>query len=441
MLWRRLSLVRAFSAASLLSGVFVGASHAADLGQTADSSTDTVKILDARKSGELKVDLRGGGQGKALMSLTNTSTRLLNIVIPPGLVGANATAQGRGGQSVGLGPIGTPAGGFGGFQAPAPQAGFRSVGVSAASGPSVTVPAGQTVDLTLSAVCLNYGLKTPTAKDKLELVDVEDYTRDPRVRKGLRSLATYGTSFGVAQAAIWNIANGLSFDMMAEKVGTSSKGDGVMNLHEIGLASRFVEAIDGSATSDLVDPATIQSGRVFVTVEGQSDASRRLLSELEGLHVLGLPVKVLASTDTPTTDGPALHLSVVFNANDGKSQGKILVRSASAGEWTMLGALPFSRVESLANLSGTDLAATLDRTVASAFVRVKPAKKASGAVAYKVENRLPFTVFKVIVKSGDSTGASRHELAGLAVGPGRSSLSTPIAASDAVVDRVELNGL
>ncbi len=50
-----------------------------------------------------------------------------------------------------------------------------------------------------------------------KLMDVDDYTKDPRVRTALRSLATYGTSHGVAQAVMWNVCNDLPFQTMLEQ--------------------------------------------------------------------------------------------------------------------------------------------------------------------------------------------------------------------------------
>ena len=71
----------------------------------------------------------------------------------------------------------------------------------------MTVPAGQKVDLDIPAVCLNFGLPTPTPRDKFRLMDVDDYSKDVRVRKALRCLATLGTSHGTAQAAMWRVCN------------------------------------------------------------------------------------------------------------------------------------------------------------------------------------------------------------------------------------------
>ena len=122
-----------------------------------------------------------------------------------------------------------------------PTAGFRSIAPTGASRPcTVTVPVGQRVEIAIPAVCLNYGMPTPTPRDKFELMDVNDYSRDPRVRKALRSLATLGTSHGVAQATMWHLCNGVPFEFMG-----SSKGK-VVNVHEVALAARFVAAVDAS---------------------------------------------------------------------------------------------------------------------------------------------------------------------------------------------------
>lgn len=79
---------------------------------------------------------------------------------------------------------------------------------------TVTVPVGKTIDLTLPAVCLNFGMPTPTGRDRFELMDVNEFTGDPRARKALRSLATLGTSQGVAQAAMWRVCNDVPFELM-----------------------------------------------------------------------------------------------------------------------------------------------------------------------------------------------------------------------------------
>ena len=57
----------------------------------------------------------------------------------------------------------------------------------------------------------------PRHRDTFTLMDVDEYSSDPRVRKALRSLATYGTSLGVAQAVMWRVCNDLPFETMVEQ--------------------------------------------------------------------------------------------------------------------------------------------------------------------------------------------------------------------------------
>lgn len=116
--------------------------------------------------------------------------------------------------------------------------------------PPLVVPAGQTVTVDVPSVCLNFGLPSPGAKDRLTLVDVDDYSRDPRVRKALRSLATLGTSQGTAQAVMWNVSNNVPFGTMLEQ------GEKVTNRYEVALASRFVEASTPPAAPTASIPPT-----------------------------------------------------------------------------------------------------------------------------------------------------------------------------------------
>ena len=79
------------------------------------------------------------------------------------------------------------------------------------------MPAGHKVDVDIPSVCLNFGLPTPTPRDRFRLVDVDDYSKDPRVRKALRCLAGLGTSHGTAQAAMWRVCNNVPFELMLTK--------------------------------------------------------------------------------------------------------------------------------------------------------------------------------------------------------------------------------
>ena len=265
----------------------------------------------------------------------------------------------------------------------------------------VAVPVGETIELNIPGVCLNYGLPSPTPRNTFRLMDVNEYSSNPRVRRALRSLATYGTSHGVAQAVMWRVCNDLPFEMMAEQTGK------VMNAHEIALAARFVEALDAPAgAGDLVDPAALSQSRVFVQVRGEGSLAaeaKRLGGQLDGLHILGLPLQVVESQELPDCSGPrALPERHPHGLRrSARPAASIVVSSCSAGEaWLPLGKVSFRDNSSVSVLDGATLSKVVDRAIASAFVTVKPARRTLGSTTLKVENRLPFTVSNLVVRAG-----------------------------------------
>jgi hypothetical protein len=459
MLWRHLCLARACSAAGLVSAtLFLGGSIATAQTPTAapvrsepsappvEVVTETVDLLKASKSGDLAVAAHGQGQDRVRMTIRNTTNRRLNVVIPPGLIAASKTAQaggagGRGVQSIGLGSVTNREGGFGEFQGAA-VAGLRSVPPTTDEATrSVAVPAKESVDVSVPGVCLNYGKPAPTPRDTLVLMDVDTYTTDPRIRKALRSLATLGTSHGVAQAVMWRLCNDLSFEMMVEQ----SAGK-VMNVHEIALAARFVEALEESKSTDLVAQSALKESRIFVQVEGEGALARdarRLQGQLEGLQVMGMPLKVVETETMPPATAPSLALRVILTeAKTGETRGRIVVTACSEpNAWSPFGKVAFHENSSISVLDGQALSRSIDRALAGAFVSIKPARRTLGSTTLKLENRLPFTISDVVVRAGNSSGAPSVPFQGVGVGPARSALLPIQAANASLVEHVELNGL
>src|SRR3954463_10578396 len=147
MLWRHLCLVRAWSAAGLVTGLltFGAAPAPAQTSGPADPEkstppaevvTETVDLLKASKAGDLEVTARGQGQERVHLTIRNTGTKRLNVVLPPGMVAASTTGQGgRGLQSMGLGSISNRPGSFGQFRG-IPAEGLKSVPVNETSAAS-----------------------------------------------------------------------------------------------------------------------------------------------------------------------------------------------------------------------------------------------------------------------------------------------------------------
>jgi hypothetical protein len=438
MMWQHLSWVRAWSAAGLLTGSIIGSAAMAEPAEPAPDASagvETVGVLAAQQAGDLTLKLRGQGQDKVRFSVRNNSAKRLNVVLPPGLVAASVTGQL---QSMGLGSVNNAPGGFGSFRSAPPESGLRSVPPADPRADAVPVPAGQTVEFNVPAVCLNYGMPTPTPRDSFNLVDVDDYSPDPRVRKALKTLATLGTSHGTAQATMWRVCNNVPFPMMTTQFAK------VVNTHEIALASRFIEALDASGSGDLVDPSYLTEARVFVHVRAEGPLYRdakRLDGELDGLRILGMPVRVVGENETPTTSAPALHLNITLTGSrEGETKGRVSVRHATSGGWLPLGQATFSEGTAAADLHGSELARTVDHAVAAAFVTAKPFRRSAGSTTMKIENRLPFTLSSVVVKAGTSAGAPTVPLKALGIGPARTGLA-PLQAATGTVESVELNGL
>lgn len=448
MQWRNLFLARACTAAGVLSCLLVGTRAMAEPEEPAPSSkavTETVSVLDAKKAGDLNVEVRGNGQDRVRIALRNLSSKRLNVVMPPGLVASSVLGQARAGggfQSMGLGSVTNRPGSFGEFRTAAKdsESGFRAIPVSAEP-PSnaVAVPAGQTIELTMPSVCLNFGLPTPTYRDRFELVDVDDYTTDPRARKALRTLAALGTSHGVAQATMWRVCNNVPFEVMV------SQAAKVLNLHEAALAARLVDAIDASPEGPVVEASYLTESRVFISVEGAgtlAGEAKRLGDGLDGLHILGLPVRLVDGRELPEVAGPALLLHVSLASSQvGETRGRITVSHARRGEgWVPLGKTSFSEGSTVSVLDGAGLAKAVDRAVAAAFVHVKVARRGVTSTTLKVENRLPFSLAGVMIKATGSSGAPAVPFEGLGVGPARVGTAA-IQAPGGSVERVVLNGL
>ncbi len=340
---------------------------------------------------------------------------------------------------MGLGAISNRPGSFGRFDG-VTATGFRAMPVAGSASSALAVPAGETVDVSVPGVCLNYGVATPKPGDEFTLMDVDRYTQDARVRKALRSLAHLGTSQGVAQAAMWRICNDISFEEMGSRDGK------LLNEQELALASRFVEAVDATASEELVTPALLAEGRVFVSVQAEGDSARgeaaRLAEKLGGQRLFGLPITVVVGDDTPTATAPALLVKLALSESQaGEAQGRMQVGASLADDqWRPLGKAAFRDHSSLAVLDAQSLAFLMEHELATTFVTVRAAKRTATSTTLRVDNRLPFTVSGLSLRAGESAGSPLVPFEGVGIGPARSAM-LPIQAAQAQVAGIELNGL
>ena len=71
--------------------------------------------------------------------------------------------------------------------------------------------------LQIEMVCLEHGKADPNPRMKYIIVPLEQFNADPKVTELCRLLAEGKVKQNIAQAAAWNMANGMTWDSLAKK--------------------------------------------------------------------------------------------------------------------------------------------------------------------------------------------------------------------------------
>ena len=199
------------------------------------------------------------------------------------------------------------------------------------------------------------------------------------------------------------------------------------------------------ADSELVDPAYLNEGRLYVRIVGDGLAAgqvERLATEVNGLRLLGLPVRVLTADNGADVAGPAMLVNVALSAGKtSETKAKLeLNKSSLSGRWMAFGKTAFVENVPTTELDGKGLVRAIDRAISSTFVTVKTAGRSASATSLKLENKLPFTLANIEIKTGNSSGSPIVPFSGLGIGPARTGIIA-IQAPGGKVEHVELNGL
>lgn len=230
-----------------LSVAALGAGRGAITKLTLNPDAPVVDLFEGKDQGQFDVRLVAMNAHEGRIFITNKTDKPLSVSVPAGLVGVQVHPQlgfqqpggignvfGNGqqnpqqgqqqNQSVGgnAGPLNGNGAGF--------QNGFQNGnglfnGQNQGNGLNFfSVPPEKTVQLAFHSVCLNYGRREPNAALKYELVKAESLTTDPVL---LQLLEDYSlrTNREAQQAAAWHLANGLSWDKIAQLKDEKVPGD------------------------------------------------------------------------------------------------------------------------------------------------------------------------------------------------------------------------
>ena len=244
-------LLRGLVVTSLMLLVGVATSEAATKrpAKAKASTAEKVDMFAAMESGDIEVRVIAKDSTTGNVLIKNKSNKPLRIALPEAFVGVPVAAQfggmgmggmgggGMGGMGGGMGGMGGGMGGMGGMQGMGGGMGGMGGGMGGMGGGMGGMGGGmggggmgggggffdvepeKVGKLKLNIMCLDHGKKDPTPRIAYELRPVDANVSDPKVAELIKMLGRGEIDQRGAQAAIWNMKNGLSWQELAVKVG------------------------------------------------------------------------------------------------------------------------------------------------------------------------------------------------------------------------------
>ena len=183
----------------------------------------SVELFQAMDHGQIKVIVRNKDAANANLIVENKSDKPLAIRMPlafscvPVMRQGGAGAPGMGG---GMGGGGMGGGGFGGGGFGGGGMGGMNQGVGGGMGGGggfFNIPPGRVGKTSLKTFCLEEGKPDPRSRIEYRIQPLTDLNSDPKIFEMCRMLANDEIAQPVAQAAAWNVANGLSWQELLFK--------------------------------------------------------------------------------------------------------------------------------------------------------------------------------------------------------------------------------
>jgi hypothetical protein len=195
------------------------------------TAADTIGLFDAMEAGRVEVTFIAKSDRAARILITNREQQPIHLQLPDAFAGVPVLAQfGGGGGAGGLGGGGR--GGGGGFGGGGQGGGQQSVGgglgggggglggggLGGGGGGIFSVPPEKTAKINVPVVCLDHGLRTPSASNKYKMVPAEEHLDRPAVVELLKAFGRGELQHGATQAAAWHLNSDLSWNELAAKL-------------------------------------------------------------------------------------------------------------------------------------------------------------------------------------------------------------------------------
>ncbi len=184
-----------------------------------------VDLFQAMEEGIVDAKFVARSSSKGRLVLHNKTKQPLAVKLPEAFVGVPALAQFGGGGMGGGGRGGRGGGGFGGGGGGGNQSvggggmggGGRGGGGRGGGGGVFNIAPEKIGRVDLPLLCLDHGLKDPIASIPYEIRPIETRIDKPAVIEIVKAFGRGELHRGSAQAAVWNLNNGVSWNELAAK--------------------------------------------------------------------------------------------------------------------------------------------------------------------------------------------------------------------------------
>jgi hypothetical protein len=184
--------------------------------RSAELADSAVDLFQAKKERQIAVKLIPHDAKTGTVTITNLTKEQLTIKLPEAFAGVPVLAQ-RGGGGIGGNNHGGGrsvsqglGGGFGG--------GFGGGGLGGGGG-FFNIGPERVAKIKIASVCLEHGKADPNPRIPYELVPIDEFTANANVVEVVKLLGQAEIRQAAAQAAAWHLANGLSWEQLAGKIG------------------------------------------------------------------------------------------------------------------------------------------------------------------------------------------------------------------------------
>ena len=200
---------------------------------TLDPSAEQVELFAGLEAGSLEARVIPKDSLSATVLLKNNSKKPLTVKLPKAVAAAQVLKQGFGGGGLGGGAGGLGGGGGGlggGGQGQQTGGGLGGGGGGLGGGGGglggggagggagfFSIPPEETVLLSYRSLCLEHGKAEPRSAMTYRLVPIETATKDPVLQELVTAYASGRLEVAAAQAAVWHVANGMSWEELAAK--------------------------------------------------------------------------------------------------------------------------------------------------------------------------------------------------------------------------------